>query len=46
MTQRIIITGATGLIGKKLADALIAREDEVIIFSRDARKSKIHFSKR
>ncbi|HEX9252988.1 MAG TPA: TIGR01777 family oxidoreductase [Ignavibacteriaceae bacterium] len=43
MSKRIIITGATGLIGKKLADALIARGDEVIIFSRDAKRAKSIF---
>jgi hypothetical protein len=40
MSKKIIITGATGLIGKKLAQKLISRGDEVIIFSRDENKSK------
>lgn len=40
MSKRIIITGATGLIGKKLADALISRGDELIVFSRDTKKAK------
>jgi uncharacterized protein (TIGR01777 family) len=31
--KKIIITGATGLIGRNLADQLIARGDEVIIFT-------------
>ena len=44
MSKRIVITGATGLIGKKLAFELIKRGDEVIIFSRNAAKSKINFS--
>ena len=43
--KRIVITGATGLIGKKLVDALIVRGDEVIIFSRDAEKAKAIFPK-
>jgi hypothetical protein len=43
--KRIVITGATGLIGKKLADALIDRGDQVIIFSRDAEKAKSIFPK-
>ncbi len=43
MSKRIIITGATGLIGKKLADALISRGDEVIVFSRDTKKAKSIF---
>jgi uncharacterized protein (TIGR01777 family) len=45
MSKRIIITGATGLIGKKLADALIARGDELIVFSRDAKRTKSVFLK-
>ncbi len=38
--KKIIITGATGLIGQKLVSALIHRGDEVIIFSRDIAKAK------
>ena len=38
--KRIIVTGATGLIGRKLVSALIQRGDEVIIFSRDTAKAK------
>lgn len=38
--KRIIVTGATGLIGQKLVSALIERGDEVIIFSRDITKAK------
>lgn len=34
--KRIIVTGATGLIGKALCRALIARDYEVVIFSRSA----------
>ena len=45
MTKRIIVTGATGLIGRKLVDTLISRGDEVTIFSRDAEKAKLIFPK-
>lgn len=45
MPKRIVITGATGLIGKKLANALINRGDDVIIFSRDTEKAKSIFPK-
>lgn len=38
--KRIIVTGATGLIGQKLVSAFIQRGDEVIIFSRNAVKAK------
>jgi nucleoside-diphosphate-sugar epimerase len=32
--KRIIITGATGLIGSKIADKLISRGEEVVVFTR------------
>jgi uncharacterized protein len=35
MTKKIIITGATGLIGKKLSRALNDRGDEVTVFTRN-----------
>lgn len=35
MKKKIIITGATGFIGKKLSKALMDRGDEVIVFTRD-----------
>jgi uncharacterized protein (TIGR01777 family) len=40
MSKRIIITGATGLIGKKLVNALLQRRDEIVIFSRNVTKAK------
>ena len=40
MTKKIIITGATGLIGTKLSKALINRGDKVIVFSRNTSKAK------
>lgn len=43
MTKKIIITGATGLIGRKLVSALQNNGDEVIIFSRDIKKAKSIF---
>lgn len=43
MKKRIVITGATGLIGKKLVNALSNRGDEVIVFSRNAGKAKSIF---
>lgn len=43
--KRIVITGATGLIGKKLVKTLIERGDEVIVFSRNAKKAKSIFPK-
>ncbi|MDP2365664.1 MAG: NAD-dependent epimerase/dehydratase family protein, partial [Ignavibacteria bacterium] len=43
MSKRIAITGATGLIGKRLVNVLINRGDEVIIFSRDFKKAKSIF---
>ena len=41
--KKVIVTGATGLIGKKLIQALLDRNDEVIIFSRDIKKAKSIF---
>lgn len=38
--KKILLTGATGLIGKKIAGKLIDRGDKVIIFSRSADKAK------
>jgi uncharacterized protein (TIGR01777 family) len=45
MSKKIVITGATGLIGKKLVNALINRGDDVIVFSRDVKKAKSIFPK-
>ncbi|MBE0538762.1 MAG: TIGR01777 family protein [Ignavibacterium sp.] len=45
MHKRIVITGATGLIGKKLVNALANHGDKVIVFSRNAGKAKSIFSK-
>jgi len=45
MSKRIIVTGATGLIGRKLVNVLIQRGDNVIVFSRDAIKAKSIFPK-
>lgn len=38
--KRIIITGATGLIGKKLSEKLSLAGNQIVIFSRDAAKAK------
>ena len=40
MAKKIIITGATGLIGKKLCQALFDRGDEVTVFSRNIQSAK------
>lgn len=47
MKKKIIITGATGLIGKKLSKTLIDRGDEVTVFTRDtdSAKKKLPFIK-
>jgi uncharacterized protein len=37
---RVLITGATGLIGRSLCDALLARGDEVVGLSRDPRRAR------
>ena len=38
--MRVLITGATGLIGSAVADALLARGDEVVGLTRDPEKAK------
>ena len=38
--KKIVITGATGSIGRKLAKELTARGDEVIVFTRSPEKAK------
>jgi uncharacterized protein (TIGR01777 family) len=40
MPKRIIITGATGLIGSKLTNALVAKNYKVTIFTRNVDKAK------
>jgi len=40
MQKKIIITGATGLIGKKLSKVLASRGDEVTVFSRNIESAK------
>jgi uncharacterized protein (TIGR01777 family) len=38
--MRVVLTGATGLIGKAVADALRARGDEVVALTRDERRGR------
>lgn len=38
--MRVLVTGATGLIGSALADALLARGDEVVGLTRDPERAK------
>ncbi len=38
--MRVLITGATGLIGSTVADALLARGDEVVGLTRDVEKAR------
>src|SRR5689334_23040147 len=38
--MRVLVTGATGLIGSSLCDALLARGDEVVGLTRDPEKAK------
>jgi uncharacterized protein (TIGR01777 family) len=39
--MRVLVTGASGLIGAALCDALLARQDEVVGLSRDPRKARL-----
>jgi uncharacterized protein len=38
--MRVVITGATGLIGRSLIDVLLDRGDEVVALSRDERRAR------
>jgi uncharacterized protein (TIGR01777 family) len=38
--MRVLVTGATGLIGSGVCDALLARGDEVVALSRDPEKAR------
>lgn len=38
--MRVLITGATGLIGKKIAQKLLSRGDEVIVLTRSVQQAK------
>lgn len=40
MNRTVIITGATGLIGRNIVAALLKRNDKVVVFSRDLKKAK------
>ena len=40
MSKKIVITGATGLIGKKISELLINRGDDIIIFTRSPEKAE------
>lgn len=44
MYKKIIITGATGLIGSQLSKALSRKGYEIIVFTRDKQKSKSNVS--
>lgn len=39
--KKIVVTGATGLIGKKLVNSLIEKKYEVVVFSRNIQKAKL-----
>ena len=38
--MRVVVTGATGVLGRALVDALLARGDEVVALSRDADRAR------
>ena len=40
MAKKIIITGATGLIGKNISSELIKKGEEVIVFTRNVEDAK------
>ena len=40
--MRVIVTGGTGFIGSKLCESLVAKGHEVVLFTRDASRSRDH----
>jgi len=38
--MRILVTGATGFVGSRLVEALVARGDQVVVLSRDAERAR------
>lgn len=42
--MKIAITGATGFVGRRLAEALVARGDSVVAFTRDPARARPTFS--
>ncbi|MGB8882047.1 MAG: NAD-dependent epimerase/dehydratase family protein, partial [Solirubrobacteraceae bacterium] len=38
--MRVVITGATGLIGSTLAAALLDRGDQVVVLTRDEQRAR------
>ncbi len=46
MSKKILITGATGLIGRKITNMLLNRGDSVTVISRSSRKAFKYFSNR
>ncbi|MCC7094323.1 MAG: SDR family NAD(P)-dependent oxidoreductase, partial [Ignavibacteriaceae bacterium] len=41
MSKKILITGATGSIGRRLVQELSARGDEVIVFTRNLENAQM-----
>jgi uncharacterized protein (TIGR01777 family) len=44
--MRVIVTGGTGFVGSKLCESLVAKGHEVILFTRDASRSRDHIHPR
>ena len=44
--MRVVVSGATGLVGTKLCERLVARSHEVYAFTRDASRSRDHLHPR
>ena len=44
--MRVVVTGATGMIGQAVVGALLAREEEVVVLSRDAARAQRTFGDR
>jgi len=43
---KVLITGGTGFVGRRLAEQLLARGDQVTVLTRDAQRARGHFPSR
>jgi uncharacterized protein (TIGR01777 family) len=44
--QKVLITGGTGFVGRRLVEQLLARDDQVTVLTRDAARARRHFPER
>jgi uncharacterized protein len=45
-SQKVLVTGGTGFVGRRLVERLLDRGDRVTVLSRDAARARAHFPER